>query len=243
MDLFISIAGAVLPSILILKYFLKKDLHPEPSAVIAGTFFKGILSVFPVLLIGIPLDYINPFKGTVLHAAVYTAFVVAAIPEEYFKFRVLNRYSMKNRSFDEPMDGIVYGVTASLGFATLENVMYVLQGGFYTAVIRAITSVPAHASWGAIMGYYAGQAVFDPKRRTSVHFGLITAMILHGLYDLPLMYLANKDAFEGPHEMTESERYAVLLFIGVLVVSIALAVGSARKLNIRQKENRSQIVE
>ena len=87
---------------------------------------------------------------------------VKPIPEETFKYLVLTRYSARHRAFDEPMDGIVYGAVASLGFAALENLLYVGSGDLGTAVARAATAVPGHAFTGAIMGYYVGQARFGP---------------------------------------------------------------------------------
>lgn len=242
MTLFLSIAGAVLPSILLLRYFYKKDLYPEPGSVIALTFFLGILTVIPVLIVALPMVYINPFKGMVFRSAVYTAFFTAAIPEEFFKFRVLMRYSVKHKSFNEPMDGIVYGVTASLGFATLENIMYVVQGNWTVAVLRALTSVPGHASWGAIMGFFIGQAAFDKKHRKSMYLGLFTAILLHGLYDLPLMYLANNEAATGPHDITILETWAILFFLFIHIFSIIWALSLVKRLRKRQEQHRSQIL-
>ena len=82
---------------------------------------------------------------------------VAAIPEEFVKLAILVGYNMRHHAFDEPMDGIVYGVVASLGFATLENMLFVFEGGISVAVSRAFTAVPLHAFVGAIMGYYVGR--------------------------------------------------------------------------------------
>jgi hypothetical protein len=96
------------------------------------------------------------------------------------------------------MDGIVYGVVVSLGFATFENVVYVMDGGTSVAFSRAFSAVPFHAFLGAIMGYYVGQAWKFPGRRTGLIMqGYVTAVVLHGLYDFPLMTMSALGT-EGP---------------------------------------------
>ena len=84
----------------------------------------------------------------------------AAIPEELFKFLVLRWYVWRKPHFDEPLDGVVYGATASLGFATLENILYVGSHGLEMAVLRALTAVPGHAFTGVVMGAFLGRARF-----------------------------------------------------------------------------------
>ena len=71
---------------------------------------------------------------------------------------------ISTKEFDELMDGIVYGAVASLGFATLENIMYCIDGGLSVVAIRALTAVPAHASFGAIMGYYFRKVISMARR-------------------------------------------------------------------------------
>ena len=85
------------------------------------------------------------------------------------------------------MDGIVYGVTASLGFATIESIMHIAKTGYAIALTRAIMAVPAHACFGAVMGYFIGMAHFHKKGKFAIWFGLLTAIFLHSLYDFPLI--------------------------------------------------------
>lgn len=90
----------------------------------------------------------------------------------------------RKKEFNEPFDGIIYSTFVSLGFATLENVVYVMQSGFSTGIARMFTAVPAHYAFGVIMGYYVGKAKFDEKNRASYLLrGLLYAVLLHGLYD------------------------------------------------------------
>jgi len=184
--------SAVVPSLLLMWFFHARDVFREPPKVLWATFFLGVLTIPGVLLVVLPfeglvgLEEINePYTQ-----GFSTAFLHAAVPEEFFKFLVLYFYARRNPAFDEPADGIVYGVASSLGFATLENIMYVVGGGIGTAVMRAFTAVPAHAFFGAIMGYFVGQARFRPHERGKlIAAALFWPMLLHGLYDAPLLTL------------------------------------------------------
>jgi protease PrsW len=189
----ITIPAAMLPSLLLLWYFFSRDVNPEPRGVLLKAFALGVLVVLPVLVVAVPVLFlvvqplarINPLAG-----AVAAGFLTAAVPEEFFKFVVVASWCARRPEFDEPMDGIVYGATASLGFATMENILYVSGGGLEMALGRAFTAVPCHAFLGAIMGYYVGQARFRPERRGALlATGLGLAMLLHGLYDSPLLML------------------------------------------------------
>jgi hypothetical protein len=185
------VAAAVLPSLLLVWFFHARDTFPEPPRTLWATFGFGCLSVIPAVALAIAIE---PALAT-MHAwsgAAVQAFVLAALCEEAAKLSVLLGYSFRHSAFDEPMDGIVYGATASLGFATLENTLYVVQGGFALALARGLLSVPGHATYGAVMGYYVGRARFDRGRRWRlVSLGLLAAVALHGWYDFPLMLLDN----------------------------------------------------
>jgi len=193
MAIAIGLILAVLPSVLLLRYFIRRDRFPEPRGAVLKTFGWGVGSTVPAValaglllfaLVSSPADEVD---NAWLRAA-GVAFFGAAIPEELFKFAVLYFYCRRLGDFDEPMDGIVYGVIASLGFATLENILYVTQGGIGIAVIRAFTAVPGHALLGAVMGFYFGMAHFLPRRRRRyLVLALLVPMLLHGLYNLPLL--------------------------------------------------------
>ncbi|MEI8255449.1 MAG: PrsW family glutamic-type intramembrane protease [Deltaproteobacteria bacterium] len=181
-------ASAIVPSLLLIWYFRSRDVNPEPGRVVWATFFLGVLTVVPVLLVDYPITLALGHPANPFVSGVSEAFLVAAIPEEFFKFLVITLYAARHKEFDEPMDGIVYGAVASLGFATLENILYVSSGGIGVAIMRAITAVPGHAFMGAIAGYYVGQAKFNPARRGALLIkGYVFAVILHGLYDTGLL--------------------------------------------------------
>jgi RsiW-degrading membrane proteinase PrsW (M82 family) len=173
-------ASAIVPSFLLVWYFHGRDLYPEPGRVIWATFGLGVATIPAVMLVVMPLSLLVEPIPDPYAAGFLGAFLTAAIPEESLKFLVVRGYCARHHEFTEPMDGVVYGAVASLGFATLENVLYVAADGFAVAVARALTAVPGHAFTGAIMGYYVGRAKFHPTERKRV---------LHGLYDYPIFTL------------------------------------------------------
>ncbi len=211
--------SAIAPSLILVWFFHSRDAFPEPPRVLWTTFFLGVAIVAPVLLFAWPAYLLAQEIDSALVQGFVAAFFGAAIPEETFKLLVLWGYSMRRPEFDEPMDGIVYGVTASLGFATLENVLYVSGEGGATAIIRAFTAVPGHAFLGAIMGYYVGRARFAGnrgERRSLLRKALVIPILLHGAYDFPLL-AAN--ALEEPDSLA-----AVPVFLLLVLVPVALCI-------------------
>jgi RsiW-degrading membrane proteinase PrsW (M82 family) len=123
-----------------------------------------------------------------LSNAAYTAFIVAALTEEGMKFIAFYFLFWKNKNFNERFDGIVYAVYIALGFAGIENLLYVFTGGYSVGLIRALTAVPAHALFGIMMGYYFGLAKFKPNRdRFYLVLAFFFPFIFHGIYDFLLM--------------------------------------------------------
>ncbi len=105
-----------------------------------------------------------------------------------FKFLFLFLLAWKSRSFNEKFDGIVYAVFVSLGFAAVENILYVIDGGSQVGFIRALTAVPGHALFGIAMGYHLGIArMYAEIRRRHLLYALLVPVILHGIYDFILM--------------------------------------------------------
>lgn len=185
---------AVLPGLAISYYIWWRDKHePEPHNYLIACFLFGILSVFPAILLetfGMKVGF-NIGKDS-LNTFIF-AVVVVGFSEELSKFLFLRYYIFPKKEFCEPMDGIVYSVMVSMGFATFENVMYVysqktVELSYNVAILRMLTAVPAHASFAVIMGYFVGKAKFTAEKRTSLLVtGLLSATIVHGLYDFFLM--------------------------------------------------------
>lgn len=238
MLLFVAVA-AVLPSLLLAWYFHSRDLRPEPSRVVWAVFGLGVASVVPVLVVAIPIGgLLGATLGHPFALGTGEAFLAAAIPEEFFKFLVLYLYAARHKDFDEPMDGIVYGVIASLGFATLENLLYSFQGGIGVAALRAFTAVPGHAFCGAIMGYFVGRARFGPpeRRRAEITRALLWPMLLHGLYDTPLLTVKHWNEVGIAYHDAGAVLLLVLATLGVLVWEAIWAVKLVRRTRREQAE-------
>ncbi len=184
------LTAAIAPSAALLYYFYARDKYEkEPRRLLLKAFLMGGGLVIPVIFIEMAINIFG-FTNKSLLAAGYTAFVVAGLVEESAKFLFFFLYIWNKREFNEMYDGIVYSVFISLGFATVENLAYVLSAGFSAAFIRALTAVPAHALFAVVMGYYLGIARFaKPEyKRRYMWLGFITPVILHGIYDFILLY-------------------------------------------------------
>ncbi len=229
------VAAAVAPALIVLRLFISWDLFPEPTGMILATFLWGMASIVPVLLVGdIIVAALQNVEDPFWSAAGF-AFLAAALPEELAKFAVLTLFCMRHSHFDEPMDGLVYGMTASLGFAALENIAYLIDAGegwVDVALLRAFLSVPSHGLDGAIMGFFAALAHFEKRRATLWWFlALAVPISLHGLYNTPL-FLAD---FETGAADDSMRGLFVLLPLAILAVEIGWAVRLFRRVNRDQK--------
>jgi RsiW-degrading membrane proteinase PrsW (M82 family) len=180
---------ALAPCIFLLWYFYHRDKYePEPKKMIIKIFLLGAVMVIPAGIIEIIImSGFEAITGGILYIFIISFFVIAPT-EELFKYVVVKHSVYKSIEFDEVMDGIVYTVSASLGFATIENIIYVLQHGIGTGIARAFLAVPGHAFFGAVMGYYIGLAKFNASQEKSLLTrGIICAILLHGLYDFLIL--------------------------------------------------------
>ncbi len=232
-----TMGSAVVPSLLLLWYFHSRDTFPEPGRIVWRTFALGALAIIPVCIVALPVAFVvAKTAGNPVLLGFLKAFVTAAIPEEAFKFAILAWYVRRQSAFDEPMDGLVYGTAASLGFATLENILYCAQGGPVLAVLRAVSAVPVHAGCGAIMGYFFGRAHFEPARRGPLLArAYLIPMLLHGLYDWPILTLAALPGSAGkpPTALGVVLFLIALVLVGVIVTGTLRIVRRARR---EQKE-------
>jgi protease PrsW len=175
----IILAGTA-PGLALLSYFYLKDKYePEPIFLVFCTFFFGALVMFPVAF----LEYILETEN-VANTELSRAFLSSGMLEELFKWFILIYFAYRNMEFDEPFDGIVYGTSVSLGFATAENIMYLLSYGVEYALNRALLPVSSHALFGVIMGYYASKAKFTQGSKWGwMSLSFLFPSILHGFYN------------------------------------------------------------
>lgn len=184
MNVFFILALALAPGAAIGLYIYWKDEHErEPIGLLVKSFFMGAASTIVTLLISWPINAIVPIDHASVTQQAVHAFALVALVEEFSKFIFVRWLLYPNANFNEPYDGIVYAVTVSLGFAGLENILYVWDGGFEVAVIRMFTAVPAHVTFGALMGYFLGIAKFQHKKEHYSFYALGVATLFHGAYD------------------------------------------------------------
>ncbi len=179
---------ALAPVFIILFYVYFRDKYEkEPFKLLLFSLLAGMIIVVPVIIVERLIMAFQPPMNPLMDAG-YNAFLVAALVEEAFKYLALFLIIWKSPEFNEKFDGIVYAVFISLGFAAVENVLYVIDGGVKTGLIRAITAVPAHALFGVMMGYYFGIArMYSELRKESMWKAFLIPFALHGIYDFLLM--------------------------------------------------------
>lgn len=149
----ISAALAPPVALLLLVYHMDR-LEKEPPRLLFALFLRGAAAMVPILVLEVLADQFIDFFPWSYYAYLFLAyFVVPGFIEEGVKYRVLLRRVWKEPNFNCYFDAVVYAVFVSLGFAAVENVMYVLTSGFETAVARAVFAIPGHMMFGVVMGW------------------------------------------------------------------------------------------
>lgn len=177
---------ALAPIATIVAYIYFKDKYEkEPTKLLVISFLLG--AIVSVIITTIFYIFFNSFLPLEDKLSVWEqfkqAFFVVGFSEELSKYLIVLLFAQRHKEFNEPFDGIVYAVMVSMGFAATENIMYVLQHGASTALLRAFTAVPAHATFGILMGYFMGMAKFKPNKLFLNLCGLLLAIVFHGAYD------------------------------------------------------------
>lgn len=228
------LALALAPAIAIILFILAKDRYnKEPFRNLFTSFLLGTVSTVPAIILEVFIkgrfEYFFEANSVLYYA--FFAFGAVALSEEGSKFFMLRYYAYPHKAFDEPLDGIVYGVLISMGFATVENVLYVFQYGYHTAVVRMFMSVPAHGCFGVMMGYYVGLAKFDRARMAALlKQGLLIAVFFHGSFDFLLFIQQDK-------QVTQILSTGLLTLGAILSLYIAVKV-SLRAINLHQELSR-----
>ena len=193
METYYMIAAALAPVAVLFYYIYRKDrFNQEPTKEMLKAFGLGIVSIFVSLTISIPLGMFGFYVDEPMTFAggIATAFFGAAIPEEIAKFLMFWLLVRKSRCFDEKIDGIVYASVVSLGFAAVENILYLVsnyESWISVGITRALFSVPGHFFFGVLMGYYYSLYRFYPAAgRKNKWLVLIAPILAHGLFDTVL---------------------------------------------------------
>ncbi len=192
----IYILAAVLPAVFLMRYIYSKDqADKEPPALLRKLVLLGMASAGVALVIELLWDnFLIPniaFANTTQYAIVSALLV--GITEEGCKLFFLYKSTWNNPNFNYRYDGVVYAVFVSLGFALLENIMYVFSYGLSVALSRALLAVPAHMGFAVFMGSFYGRAKIQEVRYSNggktinLILGYVTAVFLHTFYDAAAM--------------------------------------------------------
>lgn len=215
--LYFILVPALLPVFLILRYVYGLDkVEREPLGFVIKVLIWG--AIFSLPCAGIERFMVSVLGNfydvsTVKYAWVENTIGIALV-EEFSKWLVIMIFVWKNKNFDYRYDGIVYAVTASLGFAALENILYVISYGTGVSLGRALFAIPGHTTFGVFMGYFMsrGKTAMLDQKSMKLFFckilALVVPMLIHGLYDFLLS------------EQVAEQGFQFVFYIYVLVLDI-----------------------
>ena len=184
---------AILPiSFFVGWIYLKDRYEKEPPLKLIKYFLLGILvSIFAIIL-ELYFSKLNIFSG--ISGYIYTAFFVAAFTEEALKSIILIPILLRDNDFNEKLDGIIYSIFLSLGFATVENIIYLMRErldlSLELGITRGLISIPSHVMFAITMGYYISKYKFakeDSEKNKYLIYAIIIPILLHGVFDFILM--------------------------------------------------------
>lgn len=207
-----ALLGGLLPALIWLLFWLREDIHPEPKRLIAKAFFAGVLTIpFALFLESIlycagSYMFLGPWSEASCSASQpifgmwesymvpFTVIGFAAI-EEYVKYKGARIWVLKGKDFDEPVDAMIYLITASLGFAAFENFFFLIPAfghsifeGFVIGNLRFLGATLLHSISSGVVGYALALSFYRPNQRSMyMRFGLLTATLLHAIFNFTIM--------------------------------------------------------
>ncbi len=185
---------SVAPILIILFYtYIRDKYEKEPYRLLFTGVLLGAIMTAPILLLELKFENLLSMDGWI--GRIFSSFFISAGTEEALKGISVFFLIWYNKNYNEKFDGIVYAVFVSLGFALVENILYVFNetiGGMATGIYRAIFAVPAHGLYGVFMGYYLAISKFDNGNKfKNFLLAFLYAILLHGVYDLILSFGAH----------------------------------------------------
>lgn len=184
--MFIILSAAIAPGLALFSYFyLRNQMATEPRRTLLQTFIFGLMITFPIMFI----QYVMQEEAVITNPYLVNV-VFSSSLEEFFKWMIIFAFIYRHMEFDDPYDGILYGAAVSLGFATVENILYLLTFGIDTAFMRALLPVSSHALFGVVMGYYFGKSKFSNNNHSLEYLVLSfgAPLILHFIYNSIMMF-------------------------------------------------------
>ncbi len=202
--LILYILFGILPSLIWLFYYLGKDIHPEPKKMIVKVFLWGMAATIPALFLQIIFSQLLSYIPYQIVSNIIKWFFIIALIEELCKYFVVKLVVFNSDALDEPLDIMLYMVVAALGFAALENILYLfspINGLSFEAVLkttvlisfmRFIGATFLHTLCSALLGYFLALSVLWGKHRLKLTLlGILLATTLHGLYNFSIITLAS----------------------------------------------------
>jgi RsiW-degrading membrane proteinase PrsW (M82 family) len=206
MNYSIYIIAGILPSVIWLLFYLRKDVHPESKGMILKIFLYGMIAALPVIMAELGflevLDRValslSPFWISVLYWFLGVAFI-----EEFVKYLVIKGKVVNHSEFDEPVDLMLYMMIAALGFAALENILYLLPltpaEVFPTSLFRFFGAIFLHALCSGSLGFFLALSFYETKHRGKLLIlGMVLAVVLHGAFDFYIMEMKGTISFLMP---------------------------------------------
>ena len=198
----------ILPSIIWLLFYLRKDVHPEPKSEVIKIFFWGMLIAIPAVFLEMGIFQAFGKLGEFFHwshflIAIFNIFIGVALIEEVLKYLVVREGILKNPEFDEPIDLVLYMIIAALGFAALENILILFRLGpaflfsqaLEISALRFLGATFLHALCSGTLGFFLAISFFETsKRRQFFSLGLGISIVLHGFYNFSILKI------EGPFQ-------------------------------------------
>ncbi len=256
----LNIIIAIIPSILLCFYIYKMDIiEKEPMTLLLRLFFFGLIVTVPVAYLeSLVIKSTGLREDGLLNCFILSFFVIALI-EEGYKYIILHFGTWNNKNFNHIYDAIVYAVFISLGFATLENILYVakptlnglmyyvepsvdaIRNGTHTALLRALVSVPAHGFYAVACGYYFGLSKLNyaigskNKARKYKAISILLPIALHGFFDFLL--LIGNEIFSWTFYCFITILYIASYFSIKRISAVEMTINLQRKEGIENENN------
>ncbi|MDI6603069.1 MAG: PrsW family intramembrane metalloprotease [Patescibacteria group bacterium] len=187
----------LVPSIIWLLFYLRKDVHPESNPMVIKIFFYGMLVALPAIFLEMGIfKVLTKLNLPLIYLAILNTFLGGALIEEVMKFLVVKKEVLYSAEFDEPIDAMLYMIIAALGFAASENILILLGLGpelfllqaLITFILRFWGATFLHALCSGLVGYFLALSLFETRKRLKlISLGLLISIVLHGLYNFSIM--------------------------------------------------------
>jgi protease PrsW len=227
------------PSIIWLLFYLRKDSHPESNSMILKVFFYGMVSAVFAAAIEIGLTKIIP-QGYSLVLFLIEYFVIVSLVEELSKFLVIKIRVLKDPEFDEPVDAMLYMIIAALGFAALENLLYIfpvllqqemsVSQAMIISLIRFVGATFLHALCSGTIGFFLAYSIFKLKsKKLLLTFGIFLAATLHGLFNISIIGLEG-GLSRGNNSLLIVSIIALVIILGFLATFVSAGFKRLKKI-------------